>query len=386
MFSKRLVLTALLLTLVFVLVLSACAKPAPAPTPTPSPAPAPTPTPAPKPPTPLELVIEGAKKEGTISFYTMSSYNPEFNKRLAGEISKTFGVDLDIKFGQETSMPKDLAAAIMEQKAGATPTYDFMVMSGSQTVAGMEAGVFERVDWKPLITKDTNPETLFEDPALRGAIVINTSHFGLMYSPEEVSAAEVPKTLDGMADPKWKGKMGIHYYTSSWGRWAFYLGKEKGIEILLPKLKAIVNNGAVIKGVPELFNSYLLGETPIIFTSSTILQGAWDKGVRAEWSHLDVADVVDFSALVRTGAPHPNAAKLVAVYFASPEGARFLAEVARVGTRLYPGNYENDLSQQAQKLGIPVYRTTTFPGFVKFSTTEEFGQWKKEIRVTLQGG
>ena len=50
---------------------------------------------------------------------------------------------------------------------------------------------------------------------------------GLIYNPEKVSADEVPQTLSELANPKWKGKVGIHNHTNSWARRAFIMGKEK---------------------------------------------------------------------------------------------------------------------------------------------------------------
>ena len=98
------------------------------------------------------------------------------------------------------------------------------------------------------------------------SIIITTGHASLIYNPEKVSAAEVPKTLKDMADPKWKGKIGIFNYASSWARWAYYLGQEK----VLAELKPIVANGAIVEAMPQLSNRYLLGEIPMQLTSQCL--------------------------------------------------------------------------------------------------------------------
>ena len=87
--------------------------------------------------------------------------------RLRKEIREKFGVDLDIKFTPSDSMPKALSDAIMEHKVGAAPTFDLMNFS-SHIVEGNEAGIFERVDWKPLLLEGTNPEVVMDLPETRG--------------------------------------------------------------------------------------------------------------------------------------------------------------------------------------------------------------------------
>ncbi len=377
MLAKRLVMTTLLLTLALVLVLSACAKPAPAPAPAPTPAP--TPAPAPKPATALEKLIEAAKKEGALNAMLTTGYGEKMYTGLAGKIKAKYGVDLDITVTPSGSMAKRMAAAIMEHETGAPPTFDVMIFS-SDVITGLNRGVFERVDWKPILDEGTNPGVVMENAA-RGAIIVNTAHAGLMYNPEKVSAAEVPKTLAEFADPKWRGKIGIPVYTSTWMRWAYWLGIDK----VLAELRAMVANGAIVEPMSRTANRYTLGEIPLAFLSSTFLQGTRDKGMPAEWQHIQIADQQDFSMVVRNGAKHPNAARLVAIYLASPEGARFLIEVGSQGNRYYPDNYDHDLAAQAEKMGLPAYRIATSP-VLDFIGTDDWSKLMKEIGLILKGG
>ena len=283
MFSKRLVLTALSLTLAFVLVLSACAAPAPAPAPAPDPAPAPAP--APKPPTALEQVIEGAKKEGQVTGGLPSSYGPKVFEAIPGGIKKMFGVDLKTEFQSVGSMGKDLAKAIMEKQTGTTPTMSFNVFT-VDLPRGMNEGIFQRVDWKPLLSPDHNPGVVIENPIMFGGITTTTGHVGIMYNPDKISAAEVPKTVSELGDPKWAGKLDILVYSSTWARWAFYLGKDK----VFTALKAIMAGGALADRMPAISNRFLLGENQMVFITSVYFATAKKKGASAAWQHLDFAD------------------------------------------------------------------------------------------------
>lgn len=109
----------------------------------------------------------------------------------------------------------------------------------------MKAGAFERVDWKPLITKDTNPEVVMDHPAFHGAITYYTSYQGLMYNTQKVMADKVPKTLRELADLKWKGKIGITRGSDAWSRWAFVLGKDRGFFRLACYNQKLCDSGTI---------------------------------------------------------------------------------------------------------------------------------------------
>jgi ABC-type Fe3+ transport system substrate-binding protein len=333
---------------------------------------------------PLDQVIEGAKKEGTVSVMLSAIFPPESMKRLGSEIRGKYGVDLDIKMTPSTSMSRNLAQVITEYKTGATPTYDLMNLSDIYIIDANKAGVFQKLDWAPLISKDTNPEAIMKHPALRGSLIIYTAHRVLMYNSKKIAPNEAPKTLAELASPKWhgEGKVGIMQYTGSWTVRAFIMGKEK----TMSEVRTILRNKGIKARYPDLLNRFLIDEIKLAIVSAPYLQMARDKGIPVGSEHLDYADMQNFPVIVMKDAQHPNAAKLVAIYLASPEGARFTSEVGGGANRLYPGNYEHDLAQQAKKRGIPAHSLSSFPGLVEFNLSKEWRKWRKEMKLVLQGG
>ena len=85
---------------------------------------------------------------------------------------------------------KILAQAIMEHEKGMTPTYDFHRFSPDHALGGIQEGIFEIVDWAPLITADTNPEAVMGG-AYRGLLVIDTDFQGCIYNPDKVAPEDV---------------------------------------------------------------------------------------------------------------------------------------------------------------------------------------------------
>ncbi len=96
---------------------------------------------------PLAQVIEGAKKEGTVSVVMLEKFTPNSIARLRKEVRETFGADLTIQYTPTTSFGKHLAEMMMERKAGATPSFDLVALSTTYIAQGNDAGVLERLDW-----------------------------------------------------------------------------------------------------------------------------------------------------------------------------------------------------------------------------------------------
>jgi ABC-type Fe3+ transport system substrate-binding protein len=330
---------------------------------------------------PLAQVIEGAKKEGAVALKLAGGPTQKSTYRLEKEIKEKYGVDLKVRFTSSSNMPNDVAEAIMEQKAGAIPSYDLLSLS-SHVATANQAGVLEKVDWKPLISEGTNPNVIHDNPLMYGGIVFFTAHLGLVYNPEKVKAEEIPKTVGELANPRWKGKAGITNLINSWLRSSFVLGKEN----VLSTLRAVLKNGAIQGTYVDLWNRYLIGEVWSCTVNSGFIIDAREKGLPAAWQSLDFADVREYSLALRKGARNPNAAKLVSIYLASPEGARFMFEEGRAGNLYYSGNFEHDIRVQDQKQGIREVFGDRNTEILKFYDSKEATQWQKEIMLVLQTG
>ncbi|MDP2644428.1 MAG: extracellular solute-binding protein, partial [Desulfobacterales bacterium] len=272
-----------------------------------------------------------------------------------------------------------LAAMKMEHMKKVTPTYDLVVNSEHVQEAD-EAGILEKVDWKPLLLKGTPSEVLNEVPSMSSGILTTTGYMGLMYNSDKIPAAEVPRSLSALANPKWKGKVAIPTSASSYTRWSYYLGREK----VLADLRAIMKNEPIQGRYADELNRYLLGEVWMAFITSQFMKLAQVKGMPTAWQSLDFGELTDYSLTVSKGAAHPNAAKLLAVYLASPAGAKFTLEEAGGGNIYYPGNYEHDIRVQNRKQGIREISNTRDEKMLKLILSKEYRQWQKEIKLVLQ--
>jgi ABC-type Fe3+ transport system substrate-binding protein len=336
---------------------------------------------------PFAQVIEGAKKEGTVSVNLAPTLKQTSIERMTREIKAKYGVDLSINFTPMSVMPRLIAQAVMEHKAGATPPYDLMTITENEMIPYIQAGAGQKVDWKPLAPEAGVPVRAImgvspELEMLYGyGLVYYSSHIGLMYNPKVVSPSEVPKKLSDLASLKWKGILGIRSFTTPYARLSYFLGQD----YILNSLQAIMKTKPIVDTQANLASRFRLGEISMSYIISEKL-GDVKRSTPAEWQSLEVSAVSHFYTSVRVGAPHPNAAKLVALYLASPEGYRLMAETAGAGNMLYPGNTEYDIDQQDKAQGLRLDGAITDERLWKFMSSNEFQELSKKIDMIFKGG
>ena len=326
----------------------------------------------------LSRVIEGAKKEGRVSVTLHASLYGKGIERLRRGVAERYGVDLQIDFTPARSYPETLGKAITEQKTGAAPSFDLIVLADATLAKAIAAGITEKVDWKPLLAEGTPPQVIqFEGNALSE----HTNHFGLVFNPSVISPQEAPKSLKDLANPKWRGKIVMYPYTSTYLGYSFILSIDK----TLSTLREIMKNAPVVDVYATGLTRYMSGEYPILLTASSFFWEAKRKGVPAQWVSPDISLNTIHASFVTKSARHPNAAKLVAVYLASPDGHKLMYEEAGAGSVFYPGNFEHDIDKEDRQLGLKVYHMQQVPGLLDYMLSEKGAPTEREIGQILKG-
>ena len=326
----------------------------------------------------LSRVIEGAKREGRVSVTLHPSLAGRGVERLRRSVAEKYGVDLQIDYTPVTSYPEHLAKAITEHKMGAAPSNDLMILSDGTLVKAVAAGITEKIDWKPLLAEGTPAQVIQFDG---NAVSEHTNHYGIVYNPTVISPREAPSSLKDLANPKWRGKVVIHPYTTIWLNFAYVLGIDK----TLSTMREIMKNDPVVDTYASGLTRYMAGEYPILLTASSFYWEAKKKGVPGQWISPETSLSTVHAVYVSKGARHPNAAKLLAVLLASPEGNKLMLEEAGAGSVFYPGNFEHDIDQADRKLGLKVYTIQQVPGLLDFMVSEKGAQTEREIGQILKG-
>ncbi|MDB5764383.1 MAG: transporter substrate-binding protein, partial [Herminiimonas sp.] len=134
--------------------------------------------------------------------------------------------------------------------------------------------------------------------------------FAQAYNTNLIKKEDLPKTYQDLANPKWKGKLGIESKDDEW----FYclmqqLGEERGLKLF--RDIAATNGLSVRKGHTLLTNLVASGEVPLALTVyNSRVEQLKNKGAPIDWFVLQPAIAQVNGAGVSRHAQHPYSALL----------------------------------------------------------------------------
>lgn len=304
-------------------------------------------------------LIEGAKKEGEITFYTSNTW-------VAGPVSQAFEKKYPfIKANVWRSDSKALLKRLTEEHAAGRFLADVVETSPEYVTLLVRSG---------LLQEHFSPElSAYDDEAKvkgKAGLLAWTNreiYISLGYNTKLVSSADAPKSLKDYLDPKWKGKMAIAGTTTG-TRWVGavmeamgreFLEKLSGQDISVQNMSGAALSGLVASGEVPL--------SPTIFNSNIFTHKK--KNAPVEWRPIEpVIAGVGSSGMV-ANAPHPHAALLFLDYLHSKEGQ----EVAMKGGLSSARTDIGSLQQKFKKVYIEQDHTPE-------ELEKKFNEWEALLR------
>jgi ABC-type Fe3+ transport system substrate-binding protein len=268
-------------------------------------------------------LIAGAKKEGTLTLY--SSAPVEVMTAAAGAFTKKYGVKVDLwRAGSEQILQR-----VTIEARGGRFAADVMETAGPDIEAAAREKLLQEVD---------TPATAELMPGARVAgcpwIVSRLSVFTIAYNTNLVRRDEAPKSYADLADPKWKGKLGIEADDNNWlMAVAGALGEDRAAALF----RGIVakNGMSVRKGHSLMANFVVSGEVPVAITAySDEVDKLRKSGAPIGYVFADPVIAMPTAIAVMQRAPHPHAAVLFLDFLLSEEGQRILAAHSVVPSNL----------------------------------------------------
>lgn len=166
----------------------------------------------------------------------------------------------------------------------------------------------------------------------------------LAYNTTMVKPGDVPRTLKELADPKWKGKVGMAYpLFGSTATHAAVIYNKWGREAALGLFKGLAANGVkVLEGNMTSCRAVASGELPLGLTDSDDANVLRSAGKPIDWVLIEDGKepgallFPNTVALVK-GAPHPEAARRLIDFILSPDVEAVLAASESAQIPLHPG-------------------------------------------------
>jgi ABC-type Fe3+ transport system substrate-binding protein len=267
-----------------------------------------------------QQLIEGAKKEGAVVFYSGVIVNQALRPIAEGFMKKyPF-----IKMTYWRAETEDIVAKVSAEERANNIVGDVLEGTGLGDVA-VDAGIVQPF-YSPLVEEYPSD---YRDPDHMW-VATRLSYFGTSYNTKLVPEGTEPKSYEDLLDPKWKGKMSWRIGTST-GTPLFITnlrlawGEDKAMAYF-QKLKdqKIVNFGS--GSARTLVDRVMAGEYPIglqIFAHHPLISKA--KGAPVNTVLMDPVPVLAAPMQVTKNLPHPNAAMLLVDFIISKEGQQILA-------------------------------------------------------------
>ncbi len=333
----------------------------------------------------LAQVVDGAKKEGTIrGQWGQMSFGGSagFTDIVAG-LNKRYGLTLKGQYTPGADMERIMLTITQEAAAGQPASTDVYLGNSQSMLEAMQANVLTPMDWRAILERKLPVEPGF-DPVLPGGIGVAFAApvVGILYNSSLVKGADIPRRLEDVLNPKWKGKIASTPYAAGLRELAMpgLLGREYIINFTKKLSKQI--GGLIRCGEAERITS---GE----FLMHVLSCGGHDaiqlQRIGAPVAHT----VVDEGTIIHSryaGIPKnsrsPNAAALFIAYLHTPEGQALLWKHDGMDLYLYP---ESNMKKEVEKVraagGKVVVNTPQW-----LNSLKDYQQMQKELEKILREG
>jgi iron(III) transport system substrate-binding protein len=261
-----------------------------------------------------------AKAEGELTWYTA-----HFDTTLVGKLGSAFtakypGIKVN---GLKATAQVSYQRLLQDLSAGVPQADVFSSTDASQFVELARNKALEA--YHPQNEKKIIAAFQNFDPA-GFSHVTAVSLVAITYNNQKVSEADIPKTWQGLSDPKWSNKiaLGDPNFSGMVGAWAVTLQKMYGWEYFT---RLSDNKPLITRSIDDTVTILNSGERILAAgdPASTLRSTAKGNPLSVFYPTDGAIAVVGPSAIV-AGAKHPNAARLFMEFLLSTEAAQIEAD------------------------------------------------------------
>ncbi|MFC1815452.1 ABC transporter substrate-binding protein [Thermodesulfobacteriota bacterium] len=290
-----------------------------------------------------KLLIEGAKKEGKLTFYNSHTWF----RVVFQEFEKKYPF---IKVLNWRSSSRSILKRVVEEYAAGRFLVDAIETSPPAIQMLHREGIFQEY-YSPEIR---NYGDQVKEKGETGVYYLadREIYIGLGFNTNLISPTEAPKGLKDLLDPRWKGKMSITGSTTTirWiGNALDVMGRDFIEKLSRQDIRVHNLSGAA------LANLVVAGEVPLsptIFDSNIYV--AKRKGALVAWRPIEpVVTNVGYSGMT-TKAAHPHASLLLLDYLHSKEGQKVIMQGGLSSPRENTGSVEQKFKKTYLEANYPV--------------------------------
>lgn len=265
----------------------------------------------------LALFAGAAAGQESLMLYTTTP--EEYMRRLTAPFEKKHGVKVNIWRARSEAITQRV---ISEARAG-THVVD-VIQSIAPGVEGMRREKLLRALGAPSHLVPGAAPAHGEWAATLVYVFVQA------YNTSKVKREQLPKSYAELADPRWKGMLGIESSDHEW----FYavvrgMGEERGIALFR---QLVARNSLTVRtGHPLLTQLVASGEVPLALTVYNYApEQLKKKGAPIDWFAIEPAIGIPDAIAVAARAPRPAAAAAFRDYMLGEEAQRIVADIGYV--------------------------------------------------------
>lgn len=346
-------------------------------------------------PSRVQQLIEGARKEGQVNLFLVTSLSERGARELNQAFNKRFG--LNVKFNSTMGdASRQFSQTVQELKIGLPPSFDSMYVSETFVFQLMTEGGIERVEgWEELL-KEISPEAYsIRDKVspldLNGhAFAWGTRAKVMNYNTDLIAEKDLPKTRVEMGDPKYAGMYFMPPFITDAEYGILIYPKDKWLEVVRSWGRSKPTILAYDAGLQRL----LLGEFKFAQSNDYYM---FKYKSRDPKTPIGLAFYNDLTPLtytwhvVRKGAKNPNAARLFALWTTSSEANRIFENLDYSATGnllLKSGSMSRHIGEAVDKRNIKLtswWDSKKNQDLLRWYSTEEGRAYSRELSAAQTG-
>lgn len=276
-------------------------------------------------------------------------------KKYQALFSGMYGIDARLSYTPGPGMGDVVRMITQETAAGRKAASDVIVATESHFAALPKRNVMEEYDYTALSPRISKDMLAPQNIGVQTAALIPV----IAYNTDLVPAADAPKKLIDVLNPKWKGKIGASAQSSILARIAFHPSwnpekLKKFVASLSAQAAGLLNCGE--------HNRLVTGE----FAMFVVNCGSYSvKSLQAKGAPLgyaipeDAATVFFWYMGIPKTSGHPNLGKLYVNMIMSEEGQQIYHEGYAVDNFALPGSRSAAELKSIKSRGLPIVTVTT---------------------------
>jgi iron(III) transport system substrate-binding protein len=266
----------------------------------------------------MKILVEKAKAEGTMTFYT--SMSTVESRPLADAFTKKYGIKVELWRAPN----EELLQRILTEAQSNRNSFDVVETNATEAEALSREHRLSAV-YTPYLG-DYPPKAI---PPHHMWMPDRFNYLVTAYNTNKVKREDIPKTYEGFADPKWKNRVSIEAGDWDWMATIVHtMGQDKGTAFFQ---KFAATKPELRKGHPLMAQLIGSGEVQVgltTFLANVISEK--DQGVPIDYVPVQPVLAVPFAIGVAKQAQHPYAGLLFDDFVLSPEGQEVLNAIGRL--------------------------------------------------------